>query len=57
MTKTKTGEPFAWGDRQEAAFVAMKTALTNAPVLLIADPKLPYTLNCDACNFAIGATL
>ena len=57
LTKTKTGAPFLWGERQEAAFTALKHALTNAPVLLIADPSLPYTLNCDACNYAVGATL
>ena len=57
LTKTTTGEPFAWGARQDVAFAALKAALTGAPVLLIANPALPYTLNCDACNYAIGATL
>ena len=57
LTKTVTGAPFAWGARQDVAFAALKAALTGAPVLLIANPALPYTLNCDACNYAIGATL
>ena len=57
LTKTVTGAPFEWGTKQDAAFSKLKEALTNAPVLLIADPKLPYTLNCDACDYAIGATL
>jgi hypothetical protein len=57
LTKTVTGAPFLWGPRQAAAFAALKGALCSAPVLLIADPKLPYTLNCDACQYAIGATL
>ena len=57
LTKTTTGVPFAWTARHDVAFAALKAALTEAPVLLIADPKLPYTLNCDACNYAIGATL
>ena len=57
LTKTNTDTPFEWGDAQERAFAALKDALTNAPVLLIADPSLPYTLNCDACHYAVGATL
>jgi hypothetical protein len=57
LTKTVTGAPFAWGSEQETAFVALKAALCSAPVLIIANPALPYTLNCDACGYAIGATL
>ena len=41
----------------DQSFQSLKNALTSAPVLLIADPSLPFTLNCDACNYAIGATL
>lgn len=54
---TKETTPFAWGPLQKEAFEALKLSLCSAPVLLIADPKLPYTLNCDACDYAIGATL
>jgi transposase InsO family protein len=57
LTKTVTGAPFAWGDRQDTAFTRLKDALCAAPVLLIADPSLEYTVNCDACDYAIGATL
>ena len=56
LTKDST-EPFKWNAEAEAAFVKLKEALCTAPVLIIADPKLPYTLNCDACGYAIGATL
>ena len=54
---TKNEVKFAWGDAQQKAFVELKKALCSAPVLLIPDPALPYTLNCDACNYAVGATL
>ena len=54
---TKNDVKFAWGDAQHKAFTALKQALCSAPVLLIPDPALPYTLNCDACNYAVGATL
>ena len=56
LTKEKT-TPWEWGPRQREAFAALKHALCTAPVLLIPDPSLPYTLNCDACMYAVGATL
>jgi len=49
--------PWAWGAPQKESFEKLKTALCTAPVLLLPDPKLPYTLNTDACKFAMGATL
>ena len=54
---TKTSVPWSWGEKQRTAFAALKAALSSAPVLLIPNPDLPYTLNCDACDYAIGATL
>ena len=57
LTRTVTGEPFAWGQRESTAFAALKSAMTHAPILLIADHSLPYTLDRDACHYAIGATL
>jgi hypothetical protein len=46
-----------WGDEQQRAFAALKAALCSAPVLVLPDPTLPFVLNCDACDYAIGATL
>ena len=57
MTELTKDVPFEWKVEQQASFEALKGALCTTPVLLIPDPKLPYTLNCDACNYAIGATL
>jgi len=45
---TKEKVPFEWGAKQHEAFAALKEALCTAPVLLIPNPSLPYTLNCDA---------
>ena len=56
LTKDSPG-PFRWTADANAAFIVLKAALSSAPVLVIADPSLPYTLNCDACDYAIGATL
>jgi transposase InsO family protein len=57
ITNLTKDVPFVWGEEQTAAFVQLKHALCTAPVLLIADPSKPYTVNCDASNYAIGATL
>ena len=57
MTELTKDVPFDWRAEQQASFATLKHALCTTPVLLIPDPKLPYTLNCDACNYAIGATL
>jgi hypothetical protein len=35
----------------------LKRALTNAPVLRIADPDLPFVLHVDASGFALGGAL
>ena len=35
----------------------LKLALTSEPVLHIADPAKPYTVDCDASGFALGAVL
>ena len=54
---TKKDQPFIWGPAQETAFNEIKTALTTAPVLLSPDPDLPFTVDVDASDYAIGAAL
>ena len=54
---TKTDVEWQWSERQQKAFSGLKESLCSAPVLLIPDPKLPYTLNVDACDYAVGGTL
>ena len=48
---------FEWTDVQESAFQQLKLAVCGAPVLIIPNPKLPYTIVTDASGFAIGAAL
>ena len=48
---------FAWEDRQEAAFVALKRALTNPPFLVYPDFTKPFLLQTDASDVGIGAIL
>ena len=48
---------FIWAEAQQEAFDELKQQLTTAPVLLIPDPALPFTITSDASDFAIGAVL
>ncbi len=48
---------FRWDDKQEDAFIKLKEALCKAPMLTYPDPDLPYIINMDASNLAIGAVL
>ena len=48
---------YEWTSVQEQAFNQLKTAVSTAPVLIIPDPTLPYTLVTDASGYAIGAAL
>jgi len=57
LTRTVTGSPFEWGDKQQKSFDQLKRALQTAPILILPDPTKPYVLHTDASGFAIGAVL
>ena len=42
---------------EQSALQTLKSALTNAPVLARPDFSLPFSIQCDASNYAIGAVL
>src|SRR3954453_17077951 len=50
-------QKYEWGADQDNAFTALKQAVSSAPLLIIPDPQLPYTLVTDASGYAIGAAL
>lgn len=54
---TKDEVEWKWQDDQSGAFDALKRQLGTAPVLLLANPELPYVIHCDASGFAVGACL
>lgn len=55
LTKDKsTGE---WKDEQESAFLKLKAALVNAPILRLPDFSKPFTVTTDASQVALGAVL
>ena len=51
------GAPFAWESAQQQAFDALKTAVSEQPVLILFDPSLPYVVTTDASGYAVGAWL
>ena len=50
-------QTFTWGEKENAAFEKLKTALTTTPVMRQPDPNLSFILHTDASDFAIGAVL
>jgi transposase InsO family protein len=51
------GRLFVWDDDTAKAFLALKEAISSAPVLRIFDPAWPTTVETDASSFAVGAVL
>lgn len=46
-----------WTSEAEQAFIDIKKALINAPVLALPDYKLPFEIHTDASNVGIGAMI
>ena len=46
-----------WNLSDDGAFNVLKVAITTGPVLLTADPQLPFDVYTDASGFATGAVL
>ena len=46
-----------WGNEQQEAFDALRTALTTAPCLSLPNFELPFVVETDASDVAMGATL
>ena len=51
---TRKGVSFAWTDRQQIAFDALKTCLLNAPILGFLTEDGRFILDTDASLFAVG---
>ena len=54
---THKDTPYLWSDPCNLAFQELKTRMTNAPVLIIPDPDLPFEVTIDASDFAVGGVL
>ncbi|CAI5705800.1 unnamed protein product [Peronospora effusa] len=53
----KKDAEWTWSKEQEDAFTSMKRSLVEAPVLALPDADKPFSVVCDASNFAIGSAL
>ena len=54
---TKKEMAWQWGLYQKNAFAAMKEAFCRVPILILPDPKLPYTIFTDASSTGVGGAL
>lgn len=55
LTKVKT--KFRWTREADEAFLKLKSVLVSAPVLIMPDYTIPFSVACDASDVAIGAVL
>ncbi|KAG3237358.1 hypothetical protein PI124_g17654 [Phytophthora idaei] len=53
----KADATWSWHSEYQAAFVAVKTSLSTAPILMLTDHSKPFHMVCDASDFAIGCAL
>ena len=58
MTRlTRKGVKFEWDDLCERAFQELKRKLTSAPILIIPEMGLMYTMYCEALKDGLGCVL
>jgi hypothetical protein len=48
---------WCWSNTEHTAFTAVKASLLHAPILALPDPDRPFSVVCDASDFAIGSAL
>ena len=53
----KKNVKFSWSPDAQAAFDSLKLKFTSSPVLIYPNRELPFIVETDSCNFAIGAVL
>ncbi|XP_075894338.1 uncharacterized protein LOC142896522 [Nelusetta ayraudi] len=54
---TSSKVPFCWTTAADAAFQALKTRFTSAPILRMPDPDRQYVVEVDASDVGVGAIL
>ena len=54
---TRKGVRFVWDDTCEQAFQELKRRLTSAPILIVPERGVGYTIYCDASREGLGCIL
>ncbi|KAE9013736.1 hypothetical protein PR001_g15328 [Phytophthora rubi] len=57
MNLLKKDAVWSWTSEAQQAFEAIKTSLQSAPILALPDEDRPFSVVCDASDFAIGCAL
>jgi len=57
LTRLFCKDQFQWSDEAQAAFDAMKAAMTNTLILALADFNNPFFLEIDASGSGMGIVL
>ncbi|GMF43507.1 unnamed protein product [Phytophthora fragariaefolia] len=57
MNLLKKDAVWSWTSEAQQAFEAIKSSLQSAPILALADEDRPFSVVCDASDFAIGCAL
>ncbi|WVZ53938.1 hypothetical protein U9M48_004823 [Paspalum notatum var. saurae] len=57
LTQLLKKNSFLWTDQAQAAFIALKLAMQQAPILALPDFQLTFVVETDACALGIGAVL
>jgi len=57
LTALLRKDGFSWTPEAAAAFTALKTAVTTAPVLVLPDFASTFVVECDASTYGFGAVL
>jgi hypothetical protein len=57
LTDLLKANSFTWSEAANAAFLSLKTAMTNLPLLTLPDFTVPFEVTTDASIHAVGAVL
>jgi hypothetical protein len=57
LTQLLTKKGFEWTPEATVAFLALKQAMVQTPVLALPNFQLPFTVETNACELGVGAVL